>query len=395
MTVPQSEIEARIARVQAALTQNQVDCAIIVQYADLFYLAGTAQQSHLLVPASGEPLLLVRRNPTRARAESPLAQVESFTSLRSLPDALKRLGVSESARLGLELDVLPVLNFHRYEQLFPQAQLVDCGGMLRNLRAVKSPWELEQIRQAGLRATAAFAAAASALTPGITEAELAAVVAASLLRDGHAGVMRMRGFNQELPSVHVFSGPEAGVASGPDAPFGGHGHNAAYPQGASHRPIQRGEAVVIDLGGSANGYAFDQTRTLCIGPLPEPLRAAYETCRTIHREIVATARPGAACEQIYEMALARAIAAGYETTFMGSAPMQVGFVGHGVGLEVDEFPILGRGWGHVRLAAGNVLAVEPKIRIPGHGAVGLEDTRVVTANGLEALVPGDDDVWEV
>ena len=70
-------------------------------------------------------------------------------------------------------------------------------------------------------------------------------------------------------------------------------------------------------------------------------------------------------------------------------------VGHGIGLEVDEFPILGRGWGDVRLAAGNVLAVEPKIRMPGHGAVGLEDTRVVAANGLEALVPGDDDVWEV
>ena len=313
--------------------------------------------------------LMVRRPPGATQSRSSAAsdvykrqQVESFTSLRSLPDALKRLGVPESARLGLELDVLPVLNFRRYEQLFPQAQLVDCGGMLRNLRAVKSPWELEQIRQAGLSATAALAAAASALTPGITEAELPAAVAATLIRDGHTGLLRMRGFNQELPSVHVFSGPEAGVASGPDAPFGGHGHNAAYPQGASHRPIKRGEAVVIDLGGSANGYAFDQTRTLCIGPLPEPLRAAYETCRTIHREIVTTARPGAACEQIYEMALARAVAAGYETTFMGSAPMQVGFVGHGIGLEVDEFPILGRGWGDVRLAAGNVLAVEPKIR---------------------------------
>ena len=395
MTVPQSEIEARITGTQAVLAQHGIDCAIVVQSADLFYLTGTAQQGHLLLPTEGEPLLLVRRDPERARVESPLEYVESFTSLRSLPDALARLGISPSAQLGLELDILPVLSFRRYEQLLPQAELVDCGGCLREVRAVKSPWELEQLRQAGLRAAAAFAAAASALTPGITEAELAAVIVSTLWREGHPGLLRMRGVNQELPLVHVLSGPEAGIASGPDAPFGGHGHTAAYPQGASDRPIARGEAVVIDLGASVNGYVFDQTRTLCMGPLPEPLQAAYDTCRSIHREITSRARPGVACEHLYHLAVGRAVDAGYETTFMGTAPMQVSFVGHGIGLEVDEIPILGRGWKDTTLVAGNVLAVEPKIRIPGWGAVGIEDTRVVTAEGLEALVPADDGVWEV
>lgn len=395
MTVPQTEIETRISRTQAALAAQGIDCAIVVQSADLVYLTGTAQQGHLLLPAVGEPLFLVRRDPVRARAESPLPQVKSSTSLRSLPDYLARLGLPTSARLGLELDILPVLQYRRYEQLLPHAELVDCGSILRGLRAVKSPWELEQLRQAGLRAAAAFAAAASALAPGVTEAEVAAAIASTLWREGHPGLLRMRGFNQELPLVHVLSGPEAGIASGPDAPFGGHGQTAAFPQGASDRPIRRGEAVVIDVGASANGYVFDQTRTFCLGPLPEPLRDAYETCRSIHREITSQARPGVTCGHLYELAVKRAVAAGYETTFMGTAPMQVSFVGHGIGLEVDEIPIVGRGWEEASLAAGNVLAVEPKIRIPGQGAVGIEDTRVVTSDGLQALVPVDDDICEV
>jgi Xaa-Pro dipeptidase len=394
MTVPSSEIEHRLARMQVLLAQREIDCAIIVQSTDLFYLTGTAQQSHLLVPAVGEPLLLVRRDPLRARAESSLARVESFTSLRDLPGSLARLGLPATARLGLELDVLPVLNFRRYEQLFSEAELVDCGASLRELRAVKSPWEVDQLRQAGLRSAAAFEAAAAALAPGVTEGELASVVVSTLWRDGHPGLLRMRGMNQEMPLVHVLAGPHAGIASGSDTPFGGHGRTAAIPQGASDRPIRRGEAVVIDIGASVGGYIVDQTRTLSIGPLPQSLSSAYETCRSIRHEIASAARPGVSCSEVYELAVRRAIEAGYETTFMGTAPMQVSFVGHGVGLEVDEFPILGRGW-DVPLAAGNVIAVEPKIRIPGQGAVGIEDTCVVTTTGLEALTPGDDGVWEV
>ncbi len=394
MTVPLSELETRLARTQAEFVRKRIDAAVIVQTVDLFYLTGTAQQSHLIVPAVGEPLLLVRRDPTRARAESPLARVESFRSFRDLPAALARLGIPADARLGLELDVLPVTNFHRYEQLFPKAEIVDCGAAIRKLRAVKSPWEVERLRQAGLRSGAAFEAAAAALRPGITESELASIVVATLVRDGHPGLLRMRGFNQEMPLAHVFAGPDAGIASGTEAPFGGRGSTPAVPQGASDRPIQKGEAVVIDVGGSVDGYIVDQTRTLSIGPLPEDLQRAYETCRDIHHEIAAAARPGVTCAQVYDLAVRSAGKAGYEATFMGAFPTQVSFIGHGIGLEVDELPVLGRG-SDMPLVAGHVVAVEPKIRIPRRGAVGIEDTCLVTADGLQSLTPGDDGVWEV
>lgn len=394
MTVPLSELESRLARLQAELSREGIEAAVIVQTVDLVYLTGTAQQSHLLVPAEGEPLLLVRRDPVRARSESALAQVEDLSSLRDLPAALLRLGISPTARLGMELDVLPVTNFRRYEQLFPEAEIVDCGTIIRGLRAVKSPWEVERLRRAGLLTAAALEAAAAALTAGMAESELASIIVGTLVRDGHPGLLRMRGLNQEMPLTHVFAGPDAGIASGAEAPFGGRGSTPAVPQGASDRPIRKGEAVVIDLGGSVDGYIVDQTRTLSIGPLPEDLQRAYETCREIHHEIAAAARPGTACAHVYDLALRMVADAGHADTFMGASPAQVSFVGHGVGLEVDELPILGRGWDSP-LESGHVIAVEPKIRIPGRGAVGIEDTCLVTADGLQALTSGDDGVWMV
>jgi Xaa-Pro dipeptidase len=394
MTVPLTELESRLTKVQAGLKGEGIDAALIIQTADLYYLTGTAQQSHLLLPAAGEPLLLVRRDPARARAESALARVESFASFRELPAALARIGLAGACRLGLELDVLPVVHLRRYEQLFQEAELVDCSSILRETRSVKSPWEVERLREAGLQSEAAFVAAAGALREGMTEAELASVIMATLVREGHPGLLRMRGFNQEMPLAHVFAGPDAGVASYADAPFGGRGRTPAVPQGASDRTIGRGEAVVIDIGGSVAGYIVDQTRTLCLGALPEDLSRAYQTCRAIHHEVMEAARPGASCAQLYDLAVGRATEAGYQDTFMGTAPTQVTFLGHGIGLEVDELPILGRGWDRP-LVPGNVIAIEPKIRFAELGAVGVEDTCLVTEDGLDPITSGDDDVWEL
>jgi Xaa-Pro dipeptidase len=394
MAVPLNELEDRLAKAQAALASEELDGALIVQTADLYYLTGTAQQAHLLLPAEGEPVLLVRRDLARARRESPLPRVEGLSSLRDLPQIAAGCGIPPDGRLGLELDVLPVLHFFRYQDLFSDARPADCGGMLRELRAVKSPWEVERLREAGRQTEAALSEAAEQLREGMTEAELAALVAAALMRRGHPGLLRMRGLNQEMPIVHVFAGPEAGAASGADVPFAGLGHTAAVPQGAGPRPFRRGEAVVIDLGSSIDGYCVDTTRTLSLGPLPQDLADAHEACRTIRRELLAAALPRAGTRSLYQRAVARAAEMGYESNFMGARPNQVSFVGHGIGLEVDELPVLAAN-GDRPLVEGNVIAIEPKILLPGRGAVGVEDTYVMTASGLQSLTDLDEGVWEV
>jgi len=394
LLTPLAELQNRLVRFQAVLQKNEIDAAVLVENVDLFYLAGTIQQGHMLVPASGEPLLLVRKDPERARRESALERVEPLTSLRAVPAALAGLGVSPSGRLGLELDVLPVALFRRYQTLFGEAELVDCGSLLREVRSVKSAFEIGRMCVAAEQADLIMREAARVLREGMTELELSAHVEGAARRAGHQGLIRFRAFNMEMLVAHVFAGPGAGMASYLDGPFGGQGLTPALAQGAGDRPIGRGEPVVIDFGGAADGYVVDQTRILSLGPLPPELAAAYEVCREIQALVAAAALPGVPGGEVYDAALAHARARGLADHFMGARPNQVSFIGHGVGLEIDELPLLARGV-ETPLVEGQVVACEPKLVYPALGSVGVENTWVVRPGGLERLTLTPDEVWEV
>jgi len=137
--IPRKEIDRRIGAFQAALTADGLDGAVVVQETDLVYLAGTGQSAHLLVPAEGEPVLLVRKTFERAREESPLARVEPLRSLRELPEALGQVGLADG-RIGFELDVLPAAAYLNYARRLEGIEIADCSPVLRRVRAVKSAW---------------------------------------------------------------------------------------------------------------------------------------------------------------------------------------------------------------------------------------------------------------
>lgn len=393
-TVPRQELDQRIRRFQHSLEDSGVNCAIVVQNVDLYYFTGSIQQGHLLVPATGEPVYLVRKNYERARKESTLDNVLPMERLSELPVALAKFGIPGSCVLGFELDVLPVNLFRRYEQLFPEARLVDCSESIRAIRAVKSAFEVELMREAARQADIVYQAAARALREGMREIELASHLESVARRVGHHGFVRFRGFNQELYFGHLLSGPDGAVGSHLETPLAGRGLTPAVAQGAGWRVIRRGEPIVIDLSGGYHGYLCDQTRVFCVGPLPREFRDAYEVCLSIQQDVVEHARPGVPCKDLYELAVRRATEAGLAGVFMGAAPQQVPFIGHGVGLEIDELPHIARGSKHV-LEVGNVVAVEPKMVFPGRGAVGVENTWVVVENGLDAITFTSDEVVEV
>lgn len=392
--MPRAELELRRLGLQSGLQEQGIDAALIVQPVDLYYFTGTLQQAHLIVPAQGEPLLLVRRNLSRALEESLLSHIEPLDSLRTLPDALASLGVAPYATIGLELDVLPVVHFRRYEALFPEATFADCSAAVREVRSVKSALELALLAEAAIQADGVLREAAMFIREGMTEIEVSAHLEATLRRLGHQGVVRFRAFGQEMVLAHVFAGPDAAVGSYMDAPLGGRGMTPAVAQGAGRRPIRRNEPIVLDVAGAAEGYVVDQTRTLCLGTLPAEFREAYDACMSIQDLVCRTALLGASCGDVYDAALVQATAFGYGEAFMGAAPNQVSFIGHGVGLEIDEVPFLARGVER-RLALDNVLAVEPKLVFPGRGAVGVENTWRVTDGGLELITTAPDHVWEI
>lgn len=382
-SVPADELERRIAALRDGLRDAGFAGALLVEVTDLYYFSGTVQDAHLLVPADGAPILLVRRSLLRAEMESAIGDVRPIRSLRELASALDAAGVS-GERLGLELDVLPAARLQRYQELLASTAMADCSPIIRSLRAVKSAWELERIERAARMLDDAIAEAPALVRPGMTEIELLGALEQRLRHSGHDGVVRTRGFNQELQFGFVLAGPSACVSGGADAAIVGPGLNPAVGKGASRRRIEAGEPILIDLVGASEGYLADETRTLAIGDLDDVCRERYEQTLAILAAVAEAAKPGVTGGALH--ALSVELAAD-EPGFMGIDP--VSFVGHGLGLQIDEPPFLARG--HTQpLEEGHVFALEPKFALAGRGAVGIENTYVVEAGGVRALTAAPD-----
>ena len=198
---------------------------------------------------------------------------------------------------------------------------------------------------------------------------------------------------------HLLAGSSGSLASFMNSPTGGYGPGPWAPYGAGRRPIERGEPVLLDYSGEWGGYIADQTRMLSIGPLSRFWLDAYEAMREVLLYLEREVRPGITSGDVFDMALSCAESLGYGGNFMGppeeeSPGQKVHFVGHGVGLELDEWPPLQRGTTAV-LGEGMVLAIEPKVIFAGRGAIGIEDTFLLTANGLVALTHSSRDIISV
>lgn len=392
--VPRSEIARRIGALQAQLARKGLDAALILQTADLFYFTGTIQQSHLWVPVQGEPLLLVRKDLARARAESPLERISAMGSPKQIPDLLAANGLSAPQSLGLELDVLPVNLYLFYGRIFQGAALGDISTEIRLLRAVKSDWEIGMIRQAARLADQLAAAVPELLREGMSEIELAGRVEARARALGHQGIVRMRMWGSELFYGHLMAGPSGAVPSFLSSPTGGPGVGPAVAQGPGMRPIRRHEPILVDYVFVFNGYLADHTRIFSLGRLPADLERAHAAMLVLQAEVTAAARPGVPSGRLYQVARESAARQGYGAFFMGADERRVRFVGHGIGLELDEFPFLAQGQ-ELPLQSGMVFALEPKLVFPGRGVVGIENTHLVTTEGLEQLTRLEEQVLVV
>jgi Xaa-Pro dipeptidase len=391
--VPAAEVARRLAGLQAGLSGRGLEAALIVQNADLYYFSGTVQRSFLYVPAAGEATLFVRKLAERARLETPLKGIVELASARELPGLLLKRYGALPRRVGLELDVLPVIEYRRLEKLFLEAVFEDIGRDIVRQRAVKSAWEVERIRAAAAIAVGVCGLIPGILREGLTEAEFAGLVEAQARRLGHEGIIRMRGFNQEMFYGQLFTGVSGTAASYLDTPLAGTGLSPAVAQGVSFRPIRRGDHIVFDFVAVREGYVADFTRIFALGELPRELRRAYEAALRIEATVVAAARPGVACGALYDLAVATADDEGLAASFMGHGAGQVRFIGHGVGLELDELPVLTSS--DVQLAEGMVFALEPKFVLPGLGAIGIENTWLVTAGGLALITTSPEHIRQL
>lgn len=375
------------------MAQNGFDGALIVQRVDLFYLSGTGQDAHLFVPAKGQPLLLVRRDFDRARGDSPLEHVWPAPGLPDLKKAVLDALPQEPKSLGMELDVLPVNNYRLYQDLFRGVEIQDVSPLIREVRMIKSEYEVDLIRRAAEMSDAMLGHVKHVLREGLTEMELAGLLEAFYRKQGHQGYVRVRSFNQEVFYGHVMSGSNLAVPSCSVGPTGGPGLNAGLPQGAGSKKIARHEPVQIDYVGIIGGYVVDQARTFFVGEPPDKFLRIHSVALSVQDALIRQARPGARAEELYDTAVRMVADAGLSTGFMGY-PQPVPFVGHGIGLELDELPLVGKKSPHV-LLPGMVIALEPKFILPGEGLAGIENSFVVTETSLEKLTKFDDAIQVV
>ncbi len=387
---PAQEIHARIAKLQAGLRAARQEAAFLVQNADLFYFAGSIQQGILIVPAEGKPVYFVRRVFERAVEESPLSDVRRIASPKEVAAYFAEKNVSFSS-IGFELDVLPVGTFLRFQKVFPDAKPEDISPLVREIRAAKSAHETGTLRANGKKLAALLSGAQKKIRPGVTEVVLQGILQGEAIAGGHSTINRMRAFNQEPGLGCVISGPDAAVPSYADFPTSGKGLSPYVPAGQGERAIRANEPIIIDLMWAQDGYLVDMARTYSVGSMPSKMEDAYGHAVAVLRGIEAGIRPGAVAGDLYEAGMKIAAATPYAHNFMGPPGYNTKFIGHGIGIEVDEFPFVAKGAPTV-LAPGMVFALEPKFVFPGEGAVGLENTYLVTADGFETLTPLDEGV---
>ncbi len=366
-----ADLRQRCARLGERLTEAGVDVALVQQAADKYYFAGTVQQGFLAVAPGRDPVFLCRKAVERTLRETPW-QVEVLASPKDLPHLLESAGLRAES-VGIEGDVLSLQLYRQMERMFPDARLVDVSDEIRALRQVKSDYEISEIVAAGAVWSEMMQETSRLLRVGAIDHEVSIRVDAHGRLHGGQGLMRTRGFNFEYFAPHVLWGPPGAVPAQFDGPTGGSGPHPSIGQGSSAQPIRPDSPILCDYAVAVRGYVADGTRSFVLGGLPKELQYAAELAVEILAEAEESVREGVEISLLFQQAQRRAEQHGLSENFLGYGPDRVRFLGHGIGLELDELPVLtGRAPG--ALAPGMVIAIEPKFVFPGVGAVGVEDS---------------------
>ena len=378
--VPSYEIEDRITKIQKRLQKQEIDGLLIIQRADLFYLSGTAQNGFLYIPAQGDPLLLIRKYMPRARQESSIRDMVEIRSPKEVPNRIADFYGRLPHTLGFELDVVPVKEFEFYRGLFPKQTCVDGSPLILETRMIKSGWEIEQMEKTAKLSSQTFEYIRNNIRPGYTEMEFGGMYEAYARKIGHGGRLRVRDYQTEGYPWHVLSGNSGGMVGLLDSPASGQGTSAAFPVGGGNKRLAPDEPIMIDIASVFNGFHMDETRMFAIGSMPEEALNASLATIEIHNAVLDRVRPGIPIKDLFDTALTKAEELGYTEPYLGPPGYKVQFIGHGIGHELIEQPILSAK-DEAPLQPGMTFALEPKMVFKDRFCAGIESVFTVTKTG--------------
>lgn len=365
----------RLEKVRGIMNDKKIDALLISDNANKYYLTGRVFSGYIYLPLKGEPIYFVKRPVTM--------KGDGVVSIRKPEQIAESIGMLPPATIGLELATASYSKVERLRRIFPQSELADASSVMSAARAVKTAEELEKIRISGIKQDHVYRKIPTLYTEGMTDVELQVEIERESRLEGCLGQFRINGDDMELYMGNILVGDNADVPTPYDFAMGGEGMDPSLPVGCNGTVIKPGNSVMVDVNGNYTGYMTDMTRTYYVEEIGDLARKAHECSIAICHRLAELGRPGTEAKALYEEAEKMARDAGLHEYFMGHR-QKAGFVGHGVGIEINELPVIAPR-SRDFLQENNVIALEPKFVIPKTGAVGIENTYVVTPDGLKPL----------
>ena len=382
-----NDLNVRRKRVQHAIKDAGMDSLLLTTDVNIFYLTGQVFNGYYYLPAEEEPVWFVKR-PVDLFGD----RIFYIRKPEQMPEIFASNGWPLPQRVLLETDILSYNEWYRLQSIFHFQKIENASQWLRRIRMIKTPWEIEQTRLSATHHAAAYSQFSRCYRPGMTDLQFQIAIENQMRLHGSRGVFRSFGFN-DIFMGSVLAGDNAGKPSPFDFALGGGGQTAFCPVGANGTILRAGMAVMVDMAGNFTDYLSDMSRVFAIGELPDVAMRAHQVALEIQYAIEAIAKPGVACADLYNLALSIVEKTGLTAYYMGMK-QQAKFVGHGIGLEINEPPVFSPRSNEM-LESNITFALEPKFVLPQVGAVGIENSYVVTDTGVEKLTHFDEFIIEL
>ncbi len=389
--LPVEEVERRhnMCRNLYQDLNSEISGLLVFSRLNIYYLTGTLGDGVLWLPTTGEPVLFLRKGIKRAKVESPLKQIELFNDFSTMLEHCTSRGLQSNAKIAVEMGAVPWSVANELQSIFVGHRFINADMVLAKARSRKSLWELNKMRIVGERHHhGLFDIMPNRLSIGMSERDVARLSWDIFFGLGHGGINRMGNFGEECFLGHIAAGDNGNYPSHFNGPLGLKGDHPSTPyMGNASSFWQKGELLALDIGFLLEGYHTDKTQVYFAGKasaMPDNAKRAHDACIEIQNKAAEALKVGAIPSQIWADAIKRADKLGINEGFMGLGNNKVPFLGHGIGLVVDEYPVLANRFDEP-LIEGMTLAIEPKVGIAGLGMVGVENTYEVTPQGGKSI----------
>ena len=373
-----TESDTRLRKLQQTITDANADACIITSPVNQFWLCGFIFDGYMMLFPGGDLVLFVKR-PADIKDE----RVIQIRKPEQIPDMLRVADLPLPKRVLIESDLLSYSSASRLQAALGMPEVINVSGEIRRLRSVKSEFELNQIGESARIHTKVYKLIPSLYRKGMTDLELQIEIEREMRLHGSVGIFRSFGENMDIFMGSMLAGDNAQAASPFDYALGGAGISPLLPLGANGVKLLQGMTLMVDMAGNYRPWMDDMSRTFVIEQAPDIAWEAHQLSIDIIQAIEKTTKAGTPCADLYLLAEEMVQEKGMQRYFMGTS-QQAKFIGHGVGLEINEPPVLTPRSKEI-LETGMAIAVEPKFVLPGIGPVGIENTYIVHEKGLEKI----------